>query len=93
MNISILNLAFLAVLVIFLVKDVFSFFSMANAFGIIILIVFGLAAFFLIKYKIPEIQKRNAEAKAEKEAKIAAAKEHNKFRDLVNNKIVNDENE
>gem|GEM_PF-4415264 len=54
---------------------------------------FGLATFFLIKYKIPQIQKRNAEAKAEKEAKIAAAKEHNKFRDLVNNKIVNDENE
>lgn len=86
-------LAFLAVLIIFLIKDVFSFFSMANAFGIIILMAFGLAALFLIKYKIPEIQKRNAEIKAEKEAKIAAAKEHNKFRELVNNKIVNDENE
>lgn len=93
MNIRNLYLAFLAVLIIFLCKDVFSFFSLANALGIIIALVFGLATFFLFKYKIPEIRKRNLEIQAEKDAKIAAAQENNKFRDLVNNKVVSDENE
>ncbi|MDG9889245.1 hypothetical protein [Pseudomonas juntendi] len=88
-----LYLAFLAVLVSFLMKDVFSFFSLANAFGIILLMFFGLSAFFLAKYKIPEIQKRNSEAKTEKEARIAGTKERNKFRNLVNNNMANDENE
>ncbi|MGZ0787499.1 hypothetical protein ACXM5X_31650 [Pseudomonas saponiphila] len=84
MNIKNLYIAFLAVIIIFLFRDTFHVFSANAAVGILVIIGFIALAFYLIKFKLPEIKKANDEEKAKKKAQ-------KEIRDLVSNKTANEE--
>lgn len=84
MNIRSLYIALLALIILFLFKDVFHLFSPTTGIAIVIIVAFIAGYFFLVKFKMPLIKKAKDEAAAKK-------KQQKEFRELVKNKDVKDE--
>ncbi|MEB3782388.1 MULTISPECIES: hypothetical protein [Pseudomonas] len=84
MNIRSLYIALLALIILFLFKDAFHLFSPATGVAVVVIVAFIAGYFFLVKFKMPAIERAKLNADIAKNNK-------KEIRELVANKTANDE--